>query len=882
MHDGVITLGNGNEKKLIEEFQKRTKLRIECVLLSPTSSMTPLRAIETEISKIAPVEADHAIVEGPFTCALFAILSSTAGEDYIAPPTYFSTHPTLKFVLNLLSDANRGFSYEYSEIDGSMLADVAGRPGSFALLISIEEKHCVGISARCDVMQLWARSGPREFPLSSLAAFADSIGVDMNLFAPIRILLAQKCNDMDAKHPAKRARSSILECMCPLLEMHVGASSESDSASSCSTGSLRGDSDASQSRSSLPCDAASIFENRARIERRTHMLDLAKTYSSHSCALCLSRDFSRKQYLMNHMRKYHSEQSPIFTCDAQRSLAKTSYDTWVAQSACRAVHGSVGEAAPFSLTRKYFDAMSKGCRVSAARNDFSRSYSKALCSSGTMFVLRSDISEVDFRRAGNVIFTPGFANAIFREFVISPSIKSVRSILRRWIPMGDLLPSRSSCYENVLADLFSGEEVAALKSVLRNRIYELEELTHIGVDGTFKMSLPLANQPPRTSKKENKAAARSITGECGSYCVISITGRTGRLIGLYTCESENHISISDAIASCVPAEMRHKVRHVCVDEWSRKLHDAVKNILPHATVGQDYMHLVFSVQSSLRRFKFGRGSSNLIRVLKLVGKKLMRTTCDQSTHSTEGSVQNQKFDEKTLIEGIENMDVGFSGYAEYVETLKAISDNSELRDWLQKKTVNGYTCRQTILNHCRLSAPHVWTDVVNRWKDSPFGTTSNEGAHFSLISTFGRNNRIMHRPLYRLKLDALLINKQLSQYNPEDLLIQRGPVEVLGMALSNGIFRRGDMSFSGGDAASNRECDEGASTSGDSGAACSSVAALLKSSAASEYACSVGVEAEKFSRLGPSTSKKRYRKIVNTQDARRNIFKQVKRPPAKF
>ena len=140
----------------------------------------------------------------------------------------------------------------------------------------------------------------------------------------------------------------------------------------------------------------------------------------------------------------------------------------------------------------------------------------------------------------------------------------------------------------------------------------------------------------------------------------------------------------------------------------------------------------------------------------------------------------------------------------------------------------------------------------------------------------------MHRPLYRLKLDALLINKQLSQYNPEDLLIQRGPVEVLGMALSNGIFRRGDMSFSGGDAASNRECDEGASTSGDSGAACSSVAALLKSSAASEYACSVGVEAEKFSRLGPSTSKKRDRKIVNTQDARRNIFKQVKRPPAKF
>ena len=84
--------------------------------------------------------------------------------------------------------------------------------------------------------------------------------------------------------------------------------------------------------------------------------------------------------------------------------------------------------------------MTKGDRMGATKNDFARSYIKSLCSPGTMFVLRNDIADVDFRRDGNVIFTPDFANAIFMEFAISPSIKSVRSILSRWIPLGGLTP----------------------------------------------------------------------------------------------------------------------------------------------------------------------------------------------------------------------------------------------------------------------------------------------------------------------------------------------------------------------------------------------------------------------------------------------------------
>ena len=85
MRDGVITLGNGNEQKLMHELRKRTSLRIECALLNPSIGMAPLMAIETEVSKVAPVEADRAIVEGPFACSLFAILQAAVEEDYISP-----------------------------------------------------------------------------------------------------------------------------------------------------------------------------------------------------------------------------------------------------------------------------------------------------------------------------------------------------------------------------------------------------------------------------------------------------------------------------------------------------------------------------------------------------------------------------------------------------------------------------------------------------------------------------------------------------------------------------------------------------------------------------------------------------------------------------
>ena len=110
------------------------------------------------------------------------------------------------------------------------------------------------------------------------------------------------------------------------------------------------------------------------------------------------------------------------------------------------------------------------------------------------------------------------------------------------------------------------------------------------------------------------------------------------------------------------------------------------------------MHLVFSVQSSLRRFKFGRGSSKLIRPMKLVAKKLTRTTCALLSQIPEGRVRNPKIDEKALIDGLGRTDVGFPGYSEYAGALMAISANAALSDLLQKKTVNGHICQQTKLN----------------------------------------------------------------------------------------------------------------------------------------------------------------------------------------
>ena len=79
-----------------------------------------------------------------------------------------------------------------------------------------------------------------------------------------------------------------------------------------------------------------------------------------------------------------------------------------------------------------------------------------------------------------------------------------------------------------------------------------------------------------------------------------------------------------------------------------------------------------------------------------------------------------------------------------------------------------------------------------------------------------------------------------------------------------------------------QECAGSMSESNESDAACSSANALLKSSAASEYACSVWVEVEIFPILRPGTRKKRGGEMVVSHDARRNIFNQAKRARAQF
>ena len=101
------------------------------------------------------------------------------------------------------------------------------------------------------------------------------------------------------------------------------------------------------------------------------------------------------------------------------------------------------------------------------------------------------------------------------------------------------------------------------------------------------------------------------------------------------------------------------------------------------------------------------------------------------------------------------------------------------------------------------------------------------------------------------------MNKQISQYMPEDLPIQRGPAEVLVLALRHGIFRSGEMSFIDDDTVITQECSgSNMSNTERSGDPCSSMAGLKKSPDASEYALSVERESGILSRLRPLTRKK--------------------------
>ena len=201
------------------------------------------------------------------------------------------------------------------------------------------------------------------------------------------------------------------------------------------------------------------------------------------------------------------------------------------------------------------------------------------------------------------------------------------------------------------------------------------------------------------------------------------------ILHIYPISAANTESILRALLECVPQDMRPGAKHIVVDDWSAKLVDRINCHLPNASVGRDYMRVVYSRQSSNLREKHGSCKSKLISTLRLVVAKIMRTDSTiPEPPSVPGTIRD--ISEKVSVFYLDGVrgepSVPFISYDEYVGSMIDISRDPALTHHIQKKTSHGYTRKDVIVIHCRYAAPHVRAHIRGGFAGGAFGAAASK------------------------------------------------------------------------------------------------------------------------------------------------------------
>ena len=500
-----------------------------------------------------------------------------------------------------------------------------------------------------------------------------------------------------------------------------------------------------------------------------------------ACSLCPFRRLPTRAGLLSHLSKSH-KMSNHFVCSGkkQKRLLVALHDAdmlagrepmdLLARSAAL-LRSSVEPALPSHAQR--IDGLIR----------------MVLTEHGPKYVNLEEIGRsVVVRRVGNLYYTMGFANLLYREIMMSKG-RLQEALNRVHLQIGlsgcetaNLLPGHGKVMWRVVQDVMLSEPILETRSSLLEQMQEADEFQTLGIDGTVKVSLAIMGQAPVSVQGTKRKASAFAENECYRK-VVSVVGRTGCLLALRMVREESADEIGQELRRCFTDEQLGQVRYVGADNPSRHMLETLQKLLPGLKLlFLDATHLAMNFEKCCGG-KRSKGSAALRRVMAKFaavspgfspgdaydgGQPVPLDKTEVSLRDTilGRAVAVDKQEAEDFLANL-SVDVPFGSRQEFVRALACISvaHPSDMKR-------RGHKGRRvsSILAGAALPGKCGWyfNNQVHRHAVSgcrvslmPSGTTSNEALHNEVKQAFRQTVRL-HQSTMATKLAVLSLGKLLT------------------------------------------------------------------------------------------------------------------------
>lgn len=333
-----------------------------------------------------------------------------------------------------------------------------------------------------------------------------------------------------------------------------------------------------------------------------------------------------------------------------------------------------------------------------------------------------------------------------------------------------------------------GDCVRAWCAGLVESAWEADEYRILTVDGTFKIGLGVRGfRRVGISPDDSLDAPTSSAWGAGARPprVLTVRGASGFLLGTPLVVDEAAAQIAEAMGSLIPEEERRSaVRFVVVDQCTRELHLALREVFPNLVcVAQDTQHLVMKVQDA-----HGKVRKPVTHLLSRIMGKFNRAP-DAASGGANGVAPGvwdgePTEEEKTLLrhvrectlpprlqkraEALVGQDAPWGAYREYLLAMAWLTTrfSMELRRRTRKK---GKPLLRVLVAACSYSRWSVYANNVvlrsffaqGTLSLLPCGTTGNEALHAEMRNAF-RQVYSIHVPTLRLRLSTFTLAKMIA------------------------------------------------------------------------------------------------------------------------
>ena len=495
--------------------------------------------------------------------------------------------------------------------------------------------------------------------------------------------------------------------------------------------------------------------------------DAGKGFGVSVCPLCPWRQFDRRNSLIQHLRKHHTEVKRFCASGTkQLRIVSALYDHDV-------LHGRVLQPTFLARSSRILRDTIKGPMPRDCIN-VDKLLRCIIHSDGPEFVRLADVRKSKtLRRVGNLYYDRQFAVAFLHAAAAGHGSLSkiqmhfLEGCRRNNGELASLLPrGQADFWKNVMEDLTHSPLIQSHAKHLLHECEQHTEFKYISIDATFKINLKILGQASFHSSESARSAA-IIPEEDAAYRTFTCRGRTGATLALCGIRSEKARFVAEVLTRDFTTSQRQQVIHVASDAPSSELFVVLKEVLPNLrSLSLDAMHIVMIYDQNTNN-KRTTGSKWLSVIMNKFRKvQPTRTAASWGAFFDGSQVPTATPDVRAMRLRLDDPDMSEEASRRFLENINPdepwltevdflealVAHASFFWNDLQKTTYSGVTLHRLIANVASaVKFQYLLNDT--RYRHSvdrreltllPSGTTSNESLHHELNTWFRETAACLH------------------------------------------------------------------------------------------------------------------------------------------